>query len=103
MTKLTAKRRLLVYQCLIEISCLIIPLKYVKQYSIIYSDSISEHNAIKDAFFPPPQKKINRLLCHLDPLIKVPTNTIEGNWNGINLTLPLKQKQQQDYNNKIYD
>ena len=51
-------------------------------------------------FYP---KKINRSLCHLDPLIKVPTNTKEGNWNGIKLTLPLKQKKQQDYNNKIYD
>ncbi|KCZ75847.1 hypothetical protein H311_03167, partial [Anncaliia algerae PRA109] len=84
-TERTAKRRIVVLlvpdrkkETLISI-----PLKYAKQDSIIYSDSFSSYSTIKE--YLSIHKKVNHSLYFVYPVIRVHTNTIEGNGNGKSL------------------
>ncbi|KCZ80537.1 hypothetical protein H312_02049 [Anncaliia algerae PRA339] len=92
MTERTAKRIIIVLPVpdRKKETLILILLKYVKQDSIIYSDSFSSYSTIKEYFSI--HKKVNHLLHFVDPVTRVHTNTKEGNWNGIRLKIPLRRR-----------
>ncbi|KCZ76090.1 hypothetical protein H311_02917 [Anncaliia algerae PRA109] len=64
--------------------------KYVYKESIIYSDSFRSYSSIKNEFAA--HYMVNHSLYFVDPQTKVHTNTIEGNWNGVKQTIPIRKR-----------
>jgi transposase-like protein len=64
--------------------------KYVISESTIYSDCFRAYSHIKDHF--DVHKQVNHSLSFVDSISNVHTNTIEGNWNGVKISIPARKR-----------
>ncbi|KCZ80128.1 hypothetical protein H312_02460 [Anncaliia algerae PRA339] len=64
--------------------------KYVLKDTIIYSDSWKGYSKLKDYFYL--HLMVNHKNHFVDPFTRVHTNTIEGNWSSIKVSVPKRKR-----------
>lgn len=73
-------------RCLLEF----IMFRYIKPYTIIFSDCWKSYSRLKNFFFG--HKTVNHSKEFVNRIENVHTNTIEGNWSGIKRNIPIRNR-----------